>query len=101
MVFVSCPIAISESLAKSIVGDGLAACVNIVPGVKSVYFWKGELQVESEDMLIIKSHKSLWDKLESGVKALHPYEVPEIICVSIQDGYQPYLDWLHSATRPN
>jgi periplasmic divalent cation tolerance protein len=100
VVFVTCPRQVSEVLAKALVEKRLAACVNVVAGVKSIYSWKGEMVTDQEDMLIIKSHKSLWGGLEASIKALHPYEVPEMICLSIEEGHKPYLDWLNSTVAP-
>jgi periplasmic divalent cation tolerance protein len=100
VVFVTCPGEVSEVLAKALVEKRLAACVNVVAGVKSIYSWKGQTVTDQEDMLIIKSHKSLWADLEPSIKALHPYEVPEMICFSIEEGHKPYLDWICSTVAP-
>ncbi|KNA20922.1 hypothetical protein SOVF_047880 [Spinacia oleracea] len=88
-----------KKLAESIVKARLAACVNRVPGIESVYEWKGEIQTDSEELLIIKTRESLLDALTEHVKANHEYEVPEVIAMPIIGGNAPYLEWLKNSTR--
>ncbi|KAL9446904.1 hypothetical protein AB3S75_014555 [Citrus x aurantiifolia] len=88
-----------KKLAESIVKAKLAACVNRVPGIESVYEWKGEIQTDAEELLIIKTRKSLLETLTEHVKANHEYDVPEVIALPITGGSQPYLEWLKSSTR--
>ncbi|KAK6147733.1 hypothetical protein DH2020_018645 [Rehmannia glutinosa] len=88
-----------EKLAESIVKERLAACVNRVPGVESVYEWKGEIQTDSEELLIIKTRESLLEALTEHVKANHEYEVPEVIALPITGGNLPYLEWIKNSTR--
>jgi periplasmic divalent cation tolerance protein len=95
VIFVTCPASESERIATQLVEDKLVACVNIVPGVTSVYRWQGEICRDQESILIIKSNKNLWDKLEPRIRELHTYDVPEIICIPIELGHKPYLDWLN------
>ncbi len=97
VVFVTCPREESEALAKSLVEDRLAACVNIVAPVKSIYVWQGKLTTEEESWLVIKSSKRIFSKLAQRIKQLHSYEVPEIIALPIADGHKPYLDWLNAS----
>lgn len=97
IVFVTCPPAESEKIARALVEEKLAACVNIIDGVKSIYLWEGNLCNESEQLLVVKSSKSVWERLCERVKELHSYEVPEIVFFQLEDGYQPYLDWLNGA----
>ncbi len=94
LVLVSCPEPVAESIAKPIVEEKLAACVSIVGKAKSLYIWEDELCQEEECLLFIKSTYQNWDNLEKRIKALHPYEVPEIIAFDIERGHGPYLDWL-------
>ncbi|CAL5415032.1 unnamed protein product [Camellia sinensis] len=90
-----------KKLAESIVKAKLAACVNRVPekGIESVYEWKGEVQTDSEELLIIKTRESLLEALTAHVKANHEYEVPEVIAMPIVGGSIPYLEWLKNSTR--
>ncbi|KAH9756343.1 protein CutA [Citrus sinensis] len=88
-----------KKLAESIVKAKLAACVNRVPGIESVYEWKGEIQTDAEELLIIKTRQSLLETLTEHVKANHEYDVPEVIALPITGGSQPYLEWLKSSTR--
>ncbi|KAK6147758.1 hypothetical protein DH2020_018670 [Rehmannia glutinosa] len=88
-----------KKLAESIVKERLAACVNRVPGVESVYEWKGEIQTDSEELLIIKTRESLLEALTEHVKANHEYEVPEVIALPITGGNLPYFEWIKNSTR--
>ncbi|KAL3504847.1 hypothetical protein ACH5RR_034688 [Cinchona calisaya] len=88
-----------KKLAESIVKEKLAACVNRVPGVESVYEWKGEIQYDSEELLIIKTRESLLEALTEHVKANHEYEVPEVIALPITGGNLQYLEWIKNTTR--
>ncbi|CAH9077040.1 unnamed protein product [Cuscuta epithymum] len=88
-----------KKLAESIVKEKLAACVNRVPGIKSVYEWEGQIQSDSEEMLIIKTRKSLLEALTAHVKANHEYDVPEVIALPIVGGSPQYLEWVKNNTR--
>jgi len=88
----------ARKIANVLVKDRLAACVNIVNGVSSVYFWDGKIVEDDEFLMIIKSKSSLFDQLEHKIKEIHPYEVPEIISVEIEKGSEPYLDWIKNNT---
>lgn len=95
IVLVTCPPNESASLASCLVTEGLAACVNIVGGITSVFFWEEKLNQEKEELLVIKSNRAIWSKLEARVKELHSYTVPEIIAFDIACGYKPYLEWVN------
>lgn len=84
----------AEKIARHLVDGRLAACVNILPEVRSVFRWQGQLNVESETLLIIKSISVRLDAITKKVKELHSYEVPEIIALPIIGGSADYLDWL-------
>ncbi|MED6152025.1 hypothetical protein PIB30_087991 [Stylosanthes scabra] len=88
-----------KKLAESIVKEKLAACVNRVPGIESVYEWKGEIQTDAEELLIIKTRQSLLEALTEHVKANHEYDVPEVISLPITGGNLKYLEWLKESTR--
>jgi periplasmic divalent cation tolerance protein len=85
-------------IAHSLVGERLAACVNIVSPIRSIYRWNGEVHTDTEHLMIIKTRANLVVKLAKRVKALHSYEVPEIIALPIVAGARPYLDWLLAST---
>ncbi len=87
-----------ETIARALVQEKLAACVNIVKPVTSVFSWKDKLCKEQEVLLIIKTRRSLFRRAEARIKSLHSYEVPEIIAIPIVTGSGAYLRWLVQAT---
>jgi periplasmic divalent cation tolerance protein len=87
----------AERLARALVERGLAACVNVVPGVVSFYRWKGELQRDEERLLVVKTRADRFPALREALVGLHPYEVPEVIALPVADGHEPYLRWLDEA----
>ena len=101
VVLCACPDEVTaDRIARELVTTQLAACVNRLPGVRSIYRWEGVLQDEPEVLLTIKTTKSRYEELEMRLKALHPYEVPEIIALPVLAGAAPYLAWLAGETRP-
>ncbi len=92
----------AEKIADLVVPGRLAACVNIVSGLVSVYTWKNELCRDQESLLIIKTRGALFNRLREAILSVHPYEVPEIISLPIRDGHPDYLQWITSSTiEPN
>jgi periplasmic divalent cation tolerance protein len=89
----------AEKIARSLVDGRLAACANIVPGVRSLFFWDGKTQDERETLLICKSRLPLMNKITQQVKALHSYSVPEIIALPIIAGSPDYLAWVRETTK--
>jgi periplasmic divalent cation tolerance protein len=89
-----------ERLARALVEERLAACVNLVPGLTSIYRWQGEVARDSELLLVIKAQRSALAALVERVRTLHPYEVPELIALPIVAGSPDYLAWLAASTRP-
>lgn len=95
IVLSTCPDAASaQRIAAALVDEALAACVNIVPGVRSVYRWKGRVEQAEELLLIIKGVRDDYAAIEARLRALHPYELPEIVAVPIASGLGAYLSWL-------
>ncbi|MGE3771859.1 MAG: divalent-cation tolerance protein CutA [Gammaproteobacteria bacterium] len=94
--YCTCPDeAVARRLAEGLVAAQLAACVNIVPGLTSVYRWQGEIQTGAEVLLLIKTDVAHYPALEEQLKREHPYELPELIAVPLATGSRPYLEWLH------
>ena len=88
----------AAEIAKDIVAKKLAACVNIVRGVRSIYRWRGKTEDEEEVLLVVKSRLTLFPDLMQRVKELHRYTVPEIIALPIMEGAEEYLGWLKEET---
>jgi len=83
-----------ERLALGLLAGRLAACVNVVPGARSFYRWKGEIESADECLLVIKSSRDLFPALSSEIEKLHPYEVPEVLALPVVAGASNYLNWL-------
>jgi periplasmic divalent cation tolerance protein len=83
-------------LARRLVGDGLAACGNVVPGITSVFRWEGSVQEDPEALLVLKVHESRVPEIVRRIPELHPYDVPEVLVLGVETGFRPYLDWVAS-----
>jgi len=95
IVFVTCESTEqAERIAQALVTDKLAACVNVVPGVKSCYVWEGKLTWSNEVLLLVKTTRGRFDQLQDRVKAMHSYSVPEIVGVTIEDASDKYIEWI-------
>ena len=99
IVLCNCPPTSAEPVSRALVERGLAACVNALPGVVSTYVWQGEVCVDEETTLLIKTRAELVPALIEALVELHPYELPEVIALPITEGHQPYLDWIAASTR--
>lgn len=88
----------AAALARALVGARLAACVNIVKNIRSIYSWQGNLQDDREVLMIVKTQKKLFESLYAKVKELHSYEVPEVIGIPIAVGSEDYLRWIQDST---
>ena len=99
VVYVTAPVDQAPQLARNLVAAGLAACVNIIAGVRSIYAWEGEICDDEEALLVIKTRAERLPELRSRVVELHPYDVPEVIALPIVDGHSDYLDWIDRNTR--
>jgi len=91
--------AVADRLADSLIAQRLAACVNILAPCRSVYRWKGAVQHDEEHPMLIKTTAERYPALEAAIRAMHPYELPEIIAVGIEHGLPGYLDWVDAETR--
>lgn len=89
----------ADLIAKAVLNDRLAACVNCISGVESSYWWKGRIERSKEMLLIMKTKKEAVESLEKCIKEKHPYEVPEIICVDIKEGHREYLEWIGTSVK--
>ena len=101
LVLCTCPDeSVALDIARDLVTQGLAACVNRLAPIRSIYRWAGRVCEESEQLLLIKTTAARYEALEMRLKALHPYEIPEIIAIPVVAGSASYLDWLATATNP-
>jgi periplasmic divalent cation tolerance protein len=90
----------AHRLAERLVGERLAACVNIVPAVESVYRWQGEIERGTEVLVVIKTNTACLEAVESTIRATADYELPEVLAVPVAGGSQDYLNWLSAALTP-
>jgi periplasmic divalent cation tolerance protein len=79
--------------------QGLAACVNIVPGIQSIFRWEGKVERQGEFLLLIKARSEAFSAISARIVELHPYELPEVIAVTIGNGLQPYLEWINKPEK--
>jgi periplasmic divalent cation tolerance protein len=89
--------ATARQIASTLVAEQLAACVNIIPGITSVYRWKGAIETATELLLIIKTTAAVYTRLQDRIRALHPYELPEVIAVTLDHGLPDYLAWIKTS----
>ena len=91
----------ATKIARAMIEENRAACVNILPGVTSIYHWQGKVQNSQEVLLIFKTTKRQYSELEKSICAMHSYEVPEVISISVNKGWPPYVDWVMGKTTGN
>lgn len=102
VTFCTCPDKeTAEKIARLLVESSLAACVNILPSLTSVYSWQGQIESAEEHLLLIKSPKAAYKAIETAVRSQHPYELPEIIAVNAEQGLPEYINWIHSCHASN
>ena len=101
LVVTNCPDdAVADRIALALVENRLAACVNRLVSVESIYRWEGRVERATEVTLLVKSTRERYGELEQAIRQLHPYDVPEIIAVPIELGHAAYLRWISEQTRP-
>ena len=101
VVLVTAPSADSAaSLARTLVEEGLCACGNVVPAIRSIYRWEGKVQDDAEALLVIKTERRLVPAVKERLPVLHPYQVPELLVLPVEDGLAPYLEWIAKSVRP-
>jgi periplasmic divalent cation tolerance protein len=89
----------AAEIGRILVSEGLAACVNLVGPVRSIYRWKGEVCDDSETLAVIKTTRERFEAMRDRLVALHPYEVAEVIAMPVDAGHAPYLAWVEGETR--
>ena len=88
----------AATIGKTLVEEGLAACANIIPHIRSIYRWKGKICDERETLIMIKSREALFERVRSRIKELHSYEVPEITAIAVEKGDEAYVQWIQAVT---
>ena len=97
IIFCTCPDKdTAEKIARLLVATNKATCVNILPGITSIFSWKDQIESAQEHLLLIKAHKDRYQAIETTLRDHHPYELPEIIAVAIERGLPEYLNWIDS-----
>ena len=100
VVLITAPDAgVADTLARQLVEERLAACVNVVPGIRSIYRWEGAVQTDEEHLLLAKTHAERTEALAARVKELHPYALPEVLALSAEGGSAAYLDWVRTESQ--
>ena len=97
-VLVTCPHTESERIAKKVLEKHLVACVNVIENIKSYYWWKGNLETDTESLLFMKTKEGHFESLKNIIEQIHPYENPEIIALPIIKGSEEYLHWIADET---
>ncbi|HYD17826.1 MAG TPA: divalent-cation tolerance protein CutA [Patescibacteria group bacterium] len=100
-IYVTAPSEIeAKAIADAVVQDRLAACANMIPGIKSIYHWKGKIEEAQETVIIFKTRASLFQAVEARVKELHKFATPCIVALPVVTGSAAYLDWIMDETKP-
>ncbi|ADO72708.1 divalent-cation tolerance protein CutA [Stigmatella aurantiaca] len=100
LVLVTCPTAeVASTIARTLVEETWVACGNILPAIRSIYRWQGQVQDEPECLLMLKTRSELFEQVRERLLALHPYEVPEMLALRPEAGHRAYLDWVLGMTK--
>jgi periplasmic divalent cation tolerance protein len=89
----------AAELARILVEEGLVACGNVLPAVRSIYKWEGKVEDENEVMLLLKTRAEHLERLKLRILEVHPYEVPEVLAIPVESGYRAYLEWIAAETK--
>lgn len=101
VVFCTCPDEkVARELARRLVEQKLAACVNILPEIRSIYRWQGAVSDDGESLMVIKTSRSAWGRLENWLSRNHPYDLPELIAMPVDKGLPAYLEWVVQESEP-
>lgn len=100
VVLSTAPAEQAEGLARALVEARVVACVNVLPGARSVYRWQGEVQCEAESVLVMKTTAERYPDLEAALSKLHPYDVPELLALPVEAGLETYLGWVATEVAP-
>ena len=100
VIYSTCPdIESAERISRHIVEQRMAACVNLIPGITSIYTWDGNIQRDQEVLLVMKSTKDRFDDIQNLISDEHPYDLPELIAVPITESSPDYLEWIKQCTK--
>jgi periplasmic divalent cation tolerance protein len=99
VVLVTCPPDKAQAIAGALVEERVAACVNVVPSLSSVYRWKGAVHNDAEALLLVKTSKDRFEALKQAVLRHHPHELPEVIAIQVDRGHAPYLEWVIESSQ--
>ncbi len=99
VAFVTAPPDRADAIAAALVERGLAACVNVTPGVRSVYRWRGDIEHAEEALLVVKTVRERVAAIEEALRELHPYELFELVALDVAGGHAPYIDWIAEGSR--
>lgn len=90
----------ARRIARELVSQNLAACANVIPKIESIYRWQGKIEQGDETLVLFKTTSARFAAFREKLKSLHPYDVPEIICIPIAGGWPPYLEWVSENVKP-
>ncbi|TNF32309.1 MAG: divalent-cation tolerance protein CutA [Deltaproteobacteria bacterium] len=99
VVLCTCPADDASRIARTVLEERLVACVNVVSGVKSLYWWNGGVQEDTESLLVLKTPSACYPSLEQRLQEIHPYDVPEVLSLDVAAGAETYISWVADSAR--
>jgi len=99
VVLCTCPSDDASRIARTVLEERLVACVNVVSGVKSLYWWQGDVKQDTESLLVFKTPSDCYASLEQRLQELHPYDVPEVLSLAVAEGAETYMSWVADNAR--